>query len=325
MGDASDISSKQRTIVPVPPTYFNKSPQPPRLPTLQAYHELYQHSIQDPESFWAEQARSAITWDRDFETVHEGSFETGDNAWFTKGRLNASFNCVDRHAKKKPHDPAIIFEPDEPNDPGRTITWKQLQQEVSRLSWVLSRDFGVRKGDTVALYMPMIPEAFIAVLACTRIGAIHSVVFGGFSANALRDRILDADAKVVITADESVRGGKAIRLKDIVDEALFGTAVEHCLVYQRTGNDVDMREGRDKWWQQKTAKWPKVFPPVSMSAEDPLFLLYTSGSTGKTNSDPTNSELVADIFCFASREAKGSHAYHGRLPAGSDAFHTIRL
>lgn len=249
---------------------------------MEAYRDMYARSIQSGDDFWAEQARLYIDWDQDFKTVHEGSFADGDNAWFTEGRLNASFNCVDRHAQSKPNEPAIIFEPDEPNGEGRTLSWKELQREVSRLSWVLKRDFGVKKGDTVAVYMPMVPEAFIAVLACTRIGAIHSVVFGGFSANALRDRILDANAKVVLTADESVRGGKTIPLKQIVDEALKQCNVDRCLVYRRTGNAINMQAGRDLWWQEETRKWPAVFAPESMSAEDPLFMLYTSGSTGKS-------------------------------------------
>lgn len=248
---------------------------------MQAHNQLYKSSIDDSDAFWARQARSLLSWDQDFKTVHEGNFEDGANAWFTEGKLNASYNNVDRHAKLKPDQPAILFEPDHPDDPSRTLTWKQLQQEVSKVSWALMRDFGVRKGDAVAIYMPMVPEAFISVLACARIGAIHSVVFGGFSANALRDRIIDADAKVVITADESVRGGKHIPLKDIVDDALDGCVVDHCLVYQRTGKIVNMQKGRDVFWADTCEKWQRAFAPESMNAEDPLFLLYTSGSTGK--------------------------------------------
>jgi acetyl-CoA synthetase len=263
----------------------SKSARQPRVhanTALEAYYDLHNKSIQNSDVFWAEQARSYIAWDREFQTVHEGSFEDGDNAWFTEGRLNASFNCVDRHAKQKPNATAIIFEPDEPSSPNRFLTWKELQREVCRLSWVLARDFGVRKGDTVAMYMPMVPEAFIAVLACARVGAIHSVVFGGFSANALRDRILDADARVVLTANEGVRGGKTVALKNIVDAALGQCPdVAHCLVYRGTDADVPMQAGRDLWWEEQTRKWPCVFAPESMSSEDPLFLLYTSGSTGK--------------------------------------------
>ena len=250
---------------------------------LEAYYDLYSKSIHEPDQFWAEQARSLISWERDFgDTVHEGTFQDGDNAWFPAGRLNASFNCVDRHAKRKPNDTALIFEPDEPGSPNRFVTWKELQRQVSRLSWVLTRDFGVKKGDTVAIYMPMVPEAFVAVLACTRVGAIHSVVFGGFSPNALRDRILDADARVVLTANEGARGGKVIALKKLVDEALAQCPnVQHCLVYRATQGAVPTLDGRDHDWEEMTKKWPAVFAPVSMASEDPLFLLYTSGSTGK--------------------------------------------
>ena len=194
--------------------------------------------------------------------------------------MNASYNCVDRHAIKDPKKPAIIYEADEPSE-GRTITFSELQREVSRLAWVL-KDMGVKKGDAVALYLPMIPEAVVAFLACTRIGAVHSVVFAGFSADSLRDRILDARCKVVLTTDEGRRGGKGIGTKQIVDAALKRCSdVRHCLVYKRTGKDVPMQAGRDRWWNEETEKWPAYLPPEPMSAEDPLFLLYTSGSTGK--------------------------------------------
>lgn len=225
-------------------------------------------------------AHELISWDRPFHTVHSGSFKNGDNAWFLEGELNASYNCVDRHAAKNPDKPAIIYEADEPNE-GRTITYGELQREVSKLAWALTR-MGVRKGDTVALYLPMIPEAVIAFLACTRIGAIHSVVFAGFSADSLRDRIIDAQSKVVLTSDEGKRGGKVVGTKKIVDDALKQCPdVTHCLVFKRTGTEVPMKEGRDLWWHEETEKYPAYFPPVPCSSEDPLFLLYTSGSTGK--------------------------------------------
>ncbi|PIA94817.1 Acetyl-coenzyme A synthetase [Cercospora beticola] len=283
MGDAGPIAARHSDALLVPLERFGKSSPHPRVQNLKAYEKLYKKSIEQPDQFWAEQARSLITWERDFgDLVHEGSFKDGDNAWFPEGRLNASFNCIDRHAKRKPNATAIIFEPDEPSSPNRSLTWKELQRDVSRLSWVLTRDFGVKKGDTVAIYMPMVPEAFVAVLACTRIGAIHSVVFGGFSANALRDRILDADARVVLTANEGARGGKVIALKSIVDEALSQCPnVASCLVYRATMSAVPMQAGRDFDWTRETQKWPAVFTPVSMSSEDPLFMLYTSGSTGK--------------------------------------------
>ena len=241
---------------------------------------MYKESIQEPEKFWGKLARELLTWERDFQTVHSGSFANGDNAWFLEGRLNASYNCVDRHAFKNPDKPAIIYEADESGD-GRTITYGELLREVSKLSSVL-KEMGVKKGDTVALYLPMIPEAVISFLACTRIGAVHSVIFAGFSSDSLRDRILDAQSKVIITTDEGKRGGKVIGTKKIVDEALKQCpGVSHCLVYKRTGADVPWTKGRDYWWHEEVDKFPAYIAPESMNSEDPLFLLYTSGSTGK--------------------------------------------
>jgi len=241
---------------------------------------MYKESITQPHKFWGKMARELLSWERDFQTVHTGSLAEGDSAWFMEGQLNASYNCVDRHAAKNPDKAAIIYEADEVGE-GRTITYSELLREVSRLSWVL-KEMGVKKGDTVALYMPMIPEALIAFMACTRIGAMHSVVFAGFSADSLRDRIIDAKSKVVLTTDEGKRGGKVIGTKKIVDEALKQCPdVSHCLVYKRTGADVPWTKGRDLWWSEETEKWPAFYPPESMNSEDPLFLLYTSGSTGK--------------------------------------------
>jgi acetyl-CoA synthetase len=225
-------------------------------------------------------ARELLTWERDFQTVHSGSFANGDNAWFLEGRLNASYNCVDRHAFKNPDKTAIIYESDEPGE-GRNISYSELLREVSQLSWVL-REMGVQKGDTVAIYLPMIPEAIVAFLACVRIGAIHSVVFAGFSSDSLRDRIIDAQSKVVITTDEGKRGGKVIGTKKIVDEALKQCpAVRNVLVYKRTGTEVPWTKDRDLWWHEEVEKFPNYYPPEPMNSEDPLFLLYTSGSTGK--------------------------------------------
>ena len=244
------------------------------------YQELYQESIKEPHKFWAREACELLTWDRDFQTVHTGSLRNGDNAWFIEGRLNASYNCVDRHAIKTPDKPAIIYEADEP-DQGRTITFSELKREVCKLAWVL-KSLGVNKGDAVAIYLPMIPEAVVAFLACTRIGAVHSVVFAGFSADSLRDRIVDANCKVVLTTDEGKRGGKNIGTKQIVDNALNQCpGVTNCVVYKRTAKEVPMQEGRDLWWDVETDKWPAYIAPEPMNSEDPLFLLYTSGSTGK--------------------------------------------
>jgi acetyl-CoA synthetase len=212
--------------------------------------------------------------------VHTGSFVNGDNAWFLEGRLSASYNCCDRHAIKNPEKPAIIYEADEPRE-GRTITYGELLREVSKLAYTL-KELGVKKGDTVAIYMPMIPEAVVALLACSRVGGVHSVVFAGFSSDSLRDRVLDARSKVVITSDEGKRGGKLIGTKRIVDDALKQCPdVAHCLVFKRTGAEVPWTNGRDRWWHEETEQYPNYFPPEPMSSEDPLFLLYTSGSTGK--------------------------------------------
>lgn len=197
-----------------------------------------------------------------------------------EGRLNASYNCVDRHAFKNPEKPAIIYEADDAGD-GRTITYGELLRQVSKVAYTL-KEMGVKKGDTVAVYLPMIPEAIISLLACARIGAVHSVVFAGFSSDSLRDRIIDAESKVVITTDEGKRGGKVIGTKKIVDEALKQCPnVSHCLVFKRTGADVPWTKGRDWWWHEEVEKYPNYIAPESMNSEDPLFLLYTSGSTGK--------------------------------------------
>jgi acetyl-CoA synthetase len=225
-------------------------------------------------------ARELLTWHKDFQTVSSGSLKGGDVAWFLEGELNASYNCVDRHAFADPDRVAIIYEADEPAD-GRNVTYAELLREVSKVAYVL-RDMGVRKGDTVAIYLPMVPEAIVALLACARIGAVHSVVFAGFSADSLRDRVIDARSKVVITSDEGKRGGKLIGTKKIVDDALRQCPdVKHTLVFKRTGADIPMTPGRDVWWHEEVEKWPAYIAPEPMSSEDPLFLLYTSGSTGK--------------------------------------------
>jgi acetyl-CoA synthetase len=247
---------------------------------IEEYQTLYKQSITEPEKFWSERARELITWQRDFQTTKSGSLENGDISWFVEGQLNASYNCVDRHAFKDPNRVAIIYEADEAGD-GRNVTYGELLREVSRTAWVL-KEMGVRKGDTVAIYLPMIPEALIAMLACSRIGAVHSVVFAGFSSDSLRDRVIDGKSRVVITTDEGKRGGKLIGTKKIVDDALKQCPdVAHVLVYKRTGSEIPFTAGRDWWWHEEVEKWPNYFPPEVMSSEDPLFLLYTSGSTGK--------------------------------------------
>ncbi|WP_447096349.1 acetate--CoA ligase [Pseudomonas sp. CF10PS3] len=244
------------------------------------YHRLYRQSIEQPDTFWAEQAKSFLDWMTPWHTVQHSDINTGAAQWFAGGQLNVSYNCIDRHLVQRADQPAFIWEGDDPTK-SSNITYRQLHQNVCRLANVL-KSRGVKKGDRVCIYMPMIPEAAYAMLACTRIGAVHSVVFGGFSPDAMRDRILDADCRTVITADEGVRGGKPVALKQNVDKALASCPnVSTVLVVQRTGADVNWSEGRDLKYQQAVDAASDDCPPEPMDAEDPLFILYTSGSTGK--------------------------------------------
>lgn len=243
-------------------------------------NELYTHSITDPDVFFARLARELLTWTRDFTTVRSGGFEHGDTAWFLEGRLSPCYNAVDRHAIRTPNKVAIIYEADRP-DEGYLVTYAELLREVCRVAQVL-QSFGVQKGDVVTIYLPMIPEALITMLAVIRLGAVHSVVFAGFSAVALRDRIINANSKVIVTADESVRGGRIIETKKIVDDALRTCPnVNHTLVFRRTGNPaIQWDSKRDYWWHEEVVRHRPYCPPVAVASEDPLFLLYTSGSTG---------------------------------------------
>jgi acetyl-CoA synthetase len=247
-----------------------------------AYETLYAASLADPDAFWGAQGRR-IDWIRDYSKVKNTSFRKGSVSirWYEDGALNVSANCIDRHMISRANQTAIIWEPDDPGTPARHITYAELLEQTSRLANVLKAQ-GVQKGDRVVLYMPMIPEAAFAMLACTRIGAIHSVVFGGFSPDALANRINDCDAKVVITADWGPRGGKRIGLKDNTDKALL-----HCsdkvkvLVVRHTGEETSWVEGRDIDVKAEMAAAPPYCPYVEVGAEDPMFILYTSGSTGK--------------------------------------------
>ncbi|WP_294736247.1 acetate--CoA ligase [uncultured Pseudomonas sp.] len=244
------------------------------------YQRLYRQSVEQPDTFWAEQAKRFLDWTTPWQTVQKSDIKTGAAQWFAGGQLNVSYNCIDRHLAQRADQPAFIWEGDDPAISSK-ITYRQLHQNVSRLANVL-KSRGVKKGDRVCIYMPMIPEAAYAMLACTRIGAVHSVVFGGFSPDALRDRILDADCRTVITADEGVRGGKPVALKQNVDKALASCpGVSTVLVVQRTGAAVNWTEGRDLKYQQALDAVSDDCPPEPMDAEDPLFILYTSGSTGK--------------------------------------------
>ena len=245
-----------------------------------AYRELYRRSIDNPDAFWAGEARRRLDWMAEWNTVSEWDLPTGTVAWFLGGRLNACANCVDRHLPARADQAAIVWEGDDPAD-DTTVTYRELHDAVCRLANAL-KTRGVRKGDRVCIYMPMIPEAAYAMLACARIGATHSVVFGGFSPQSLKDRILDSDCRTVITADEGVRGGRIVPLKRNTDAALADCPdVETVLVVRRTGGDIDWAEGRDVWYHDLVPGQPATCDPEPMDAEDALFILYTSGSTGK--------------------------------------------
>lgn len=251
-----------------------------RIRTFEEYESAYKQSVEDPEGFWAEIAQE-FTWRKPWKKTLEWDFEGPNVKWFQGGKLNITDNCLDRHAAEKPNYPAIIWEPNDPQDEAVTLTYKVLLERVARFSNVLKKH-GIEKGDRVCIYMPMIPELAIAVLACARIGAIHSVVFGGFSAKSIADRINDAECKLVITTDGAVRGNKNIPMKDTVDDALIGCpSVQKVIVATRTRTPVSMIKGRDVWWEEETKKVSADCPATEMDAEDPLFILYTSGSTGK--------------------------------------------
>ncbi|KAH9903296.1 acetate--CoA ligase [Cubamyces lactineus] len=266
---------------PIPPR-LKDGPKTPHIgPHFHAYKSIHSQTVgHESDAWWAKIAKETLHWDRPFHTVRSGGFETGDIVWFPEGGLNASYNCVDRWAFKHPDKTAIIYEADEPNE-GAYISYAELLREVCAVANVL-KSFGVKKGDTVSVYLPMTWHAVATFLACARIGAVHSVVFAGFSAESLRDRVQDCKSRVLITSDEGRRGGKTIATKVIADAAIKECPlVEHVLVLRRTGNEVPWTAGRDKWWHEEIAKVPRYCPPEIMSAEDPLFILYTSGSTGR--------------------------------------------
>ncbi len=244
------------------------------------YNEMYTRSINDPDAFWAGQAEQFVTWFRKWDKVQDWDYDRVDIKWFAGAKLNVSYNCLDRRLETRGDDVAIIWEGDDPAV-DKKITYRELHREVCRFANVLKAR-GVGKGDRVSIYMPMIPEAAVAMLACARIGAVHSVVFGGFSPEALKDRILDSDCRVVVTADETVRGGRTTPLKANTDKALAQCPDVHSvIVVKRSGADVAWTEGRDVWYHEQVEQAADDCPPEEMDAEDPLFILYTSGSTGK--------------------------------------------
>ena len=251
-----------------------------KINSLEEYHEQYDNSVQDPESFWAEKAES-FSWKQKWDTVLEWDFEGPDVKWFLNGKLNITENCLDRHLESQGDKTAIIWEPNDPNEKEKHISYKELHEEVCRFSNVLKNN-GAKKGDRICIYMPMVPELAYAVLACARIGAIHSVVFAGFSATSLADRIIDCTCNILLTADGVFRGNKQVPLKEIADEALEKCpTIEKNIVLKRTGFEVTMKEGRDVWWHEEVAKADSNCNAETMDAEDMLFILYTSGSTGK--------------------------------------------
>ncbi len=248
--------------------------------SFEEYKEVYNDSIKNPEKFWEHEA-GTFYWRERWDETHSGSFEDGNVKWFEGGKLNITENCLDRHLNTIGNKTAFIFEPNHPDSFRRTITYRQLHEDVCRFANVL-KNKGIEKGDRVAIYMAMTPELMIAALACARIGAVHSIVFAGFSAQALAGRIQDCDAKMLITNDGLRRGEKHVPLKDISDEALEECpTVEKVIVCQRTNRDINWVEGRDEWWHLLIRNASKEHEAVEMDAEDPLFILYTSGSTGK--------------------------------------------
>jgi acetyl-CoA synthetase len=247
------------------------------------YQQYYQQSVQDPAAFWGEHGK-ILDWIKPYTSVKNTSFDPGHISirWFEDGTLNLSANCLDRHLAERGDQTAIIWEGDDPTQSAK-VTYKQLHHDVCQFANVLKK-LGVKKGDVVAIYMPMVPEAAVAMLACARIGAVHSVIFGGFSPEAVAGRIIDSNAKLVITADEGLRAGRAVPLKKNVDDALKNPGVKsvnNVVVFQRTGKPGYWQEGRDLWWHELTEGVSADCPPEEMNAEDPLFILYTSGSTGK--------------------------------------------
>jgi len=251
-----------------------------QITSFEQYQEVYQQSVNEPEQFWGSIAENFV-WKKKWDKVLSWNFTEPNIKWFEGAKLNITENCLDRHLLTNGDKPAIIWEPNNPEDDSVTLTYKMLHEQVCRFANVLKRN-GAQKGDRICIYMPMVPELAIAVLACARIGAVHSVVFGGFSAKSIADRINDAQCKLVITADGAYRGNKQIPLKDVIDDALIGCpTVEKCIVLTHVRTPVSMLKGRDVWWEDEVKHVNNVCEAEKMDAEDLLFILYTSGSTGK--------------------------------------------
>lgn len=268
----------QSHVYPVPANIAENT-----LINAQQYQSMYQQSVQDPDAFWGEQGK-ILDWIKPYRTVKNTSFAPGNISirWYEDGTLNLAANCLDRHLQTRGDHPAIIWEGDDASE-SKTISYRELHRDVCRFANTL-KELGINKGDVVAIYMPMVPEAAVAMLACARIGAVHSVIFGGFSPEAVSGRIIDSNARLVITADEGVRAGRSIPLKKNVDDALANpavTSVGKVVVFKRTGKEIGWDGDRDLWWHELMNKASTHHQPEEMNAEDPLFILYTSGSTGK--------------------------------------------
>ncbi len=257
---------------------------PYQIQNLEQYHRNYQKSIENPQEFWGDVA-SHFDWHEPWDSVVNSDFSNAKTTWFEGAKLNITENCIDRHLEERGHQPAIIFEPNDPQKPSQTITYQELHERVAEFATVLT-NIGIQQGDRVCIYMGMIPELAISVLACARIGAIHSVIFGGFSAQSIADRVIDAEASCIITCDGAYRGNKEIPLKPVVDQALkLCDTVSEVVVFKHTGSKIEMSPGRDLWWHEQVNEIREAgIPwedPASVDAEHPLFILYTSGSTGK--------------------------------------------
>ena len=336
---APNVSDQKKTSAAREKRVFKPSAEFQRqanLGSLAAYKKLYAESVNSPEKFWGRQAKELLVWRKPFTSVLK--WKAPHAKWFTGGKLNVAENCLDRHLGTAIENKAAIIFEGEPGDV-RTITYKQLSMHVCRLAHVFE-NMGVVAGDRVAIYLPMVPEAIVAMLACARIGAVHTVIFGGFSAEAIKDRINDCKAKLVITADGGWRRGKIIELKPAVDRALEGTpSVQSVIVLKRTGNEVKMQEGRDMWWHDAWKGGPNTHKAKAFDSEHPLFILYTSGSTGKPKGvlhtsagyllgAKMTSHYVFDLkqndryFCSADIGWITGHSYvvYGLLSNGSTVF-----